>query len=514
MDKSPANNQIEPKQRPEFRPYTDKEFTNRANELNLIEEKVRAIQRGRIVFTPLVNFHGIIGIGKSWLITQIYYENERENESISALVNFGNHLRPDSPQARLDALAALVKSMERQMESKGGELYEKWEDLSQAISGDERPPEVVEDFVDFIRLLTDHHIVPILIFDTTEKASDDLFYWLEEQVIERVVRGDKVVAIFAGRERVRFKKFEVRRRVEAVELKPFNQEQTGDQLQKIQQKSPDRRRIYEQLLEALPRGIVEAVLRFSAGHPLTSREVLEKLIDISQQREKEIGDKEALKEILGEIGGVVDRIIDQVILEEAEPKLRAYLRNVFIPRKFNVSHLRFCLRRFENESYAEKADSFYLDLIARMVETKLVRWSSDHRGYILDPIVRKMMANLLREHKEKKDEYIERHQAAIELYDSWITKYPENATSYIIEKLFHRASVMCVRGQKGALGRKLRGELKKVLNEDFVVIDEARSLYEELGGDEELKELIGEEIFDSLVNDVDTFSKNLGSTGG
>ncbi len=510
MDTSPAQNQREP-ERYGFRPYKVEEFANRAEELNLIEKRVRAIQREEVVSTPILNFYGVIGLGKSWLVNEILSIYKKDKGSVSALVDFSSDPKPGCLQPGFDVLAALVESMAEQMASRGGELHREWEALRQAISGDERRPEVVETFVDFIRRLTDH-VSPVLIFDTTEQAGDDLFYWLEEQVIERVVRSDKVVAIFAGRDRLRWKKFEVRRRVEAVELQPFNWQQTQEQLQKIQQESLDRRRIYEQL-KAYPEDVLEAILRFSAGHPLTSREVLEELIDIGQQQEKEIIDKDTLKEILRRINGTVDRIIDGVILKEVKATdLKTYLDNVCILRKFNASPLRFFLTRFEDESYETKADRFYLDLIAKMVETTLVRWSSAHRGYILDPTVRKMMANVLRENET--GEYIKRHNTAIELYDDWIKNFPESATSFIIEKLFHLASVTLVQGQEKELGGKLQEELKKVLKEDSLDIDEVLSLYEELRGDEELRELIGGKIFTSLVNQVDIFSGKLESIGG
>jgi hypothetical protein len=195
-----------------------------------------------------------------------------------------------------------------------------------------------------------------------------------------------------------------------------------------------------------------------------------------------------------------------------------YLRPLFwavcILRSFILTPLRHFTVGFIDGEYEEKPGGFYLDAIRDMQETTLVQWSSAAGGYMLDPVVRKIMAkNLL---MTDRDEFRRRHQEAVRLYDRWIEQYPRNAVGYLIERTFHRYWALQVTEGERQITRALVAEFDRILAQvgeepdvQWDLPDMAVALSEELVQDEELAELLPADAYKRLVQRAEQFREAL-----
>ena len=130
---------------------------------------------------------------------------------------------------------------------------------------------------------------------------------------------------------------------------------------------------------------------YAFGHPLTSRVIL-----------KELGGQDIPETALVKRQPDIARIVAEQVIEErffdqlgAHGYLEPLLWVVCILRKFNPTPLRYFAAKFLPDRYAKEPGGFYLDAIRDLQDTTLVRWDSAAAGYVLDPVVRQIMAKNL-----------------------------------------------------------------------------------------------------------------------
>jgi hypothetical protein len=97
------------------------------------------------------------------------------------------------------------------------------------------------------------------------------------------------------------------------------------------------------------------------------------------------------------------------------------------------------------------------------------------------------------------------NQTAADIYEEWIDRVRENRSVYVIERLFHEASIAFSRGDsEPCIAEGLHGQLQRHLaryyqddDREFAVSSTTR-LYEELCQDSELREIVGDSGFSGL----------------
>jgi hypothetical protein len=184
----------------------------------------------------------------------------------------------------------------------------------------------------------------------------------------------------------------------------------------------------------------------------------------------------------------------------------------YILRKFNPTPLRTFAERLldpdipdEKSRYARQTGSFYLDAIRDLQIATLAEWSSAQSGYLLAPVIRKIMAQNLR--MESPDRFMRYQERARAVYDEWIQAYPRNAVSFLIERTFHRTWELIARSSlNGSVAEKVVKEFDElwttVQKRDDVqwdLPDMAVALVEKLGEDEELRDLIPNRGYGDLL---------------
>lgn len=503
----------------DFEPYRFEEFADRVEQLKLVQAKVEAAQAG-LIPRPLIEIYGVIGLGKTWLLNHLAFLFSFKNPalpqvldrplkmpSLSTLVDFRNY-------PNLDALFPLLRDVVGQIErqfAEQGEPVEMYAPLPAYFRLDTPPPksqhrdEVVVAFCEFINELAGK-CVPLLIFDSTERSEEGFIDWLEEKVLFPIISTDQALLIFSGRRWRRWKIFEVRRRIEYVALDAFDQKAVGDQLEKLH-------------AEALAASLFD----YSFGHPLTTKAIYHTL---AAQRpaaapfvpEEVVTQEEAIRDTVYRqvVANHLLREIPEAQREILEPLLWA----ICILRKFNPTPLRHFAIQFLDADYDQRPGGFYLDIIRELQDSTLVQWSSAHSGYILHPVLRRVMAkNLL---MRDRDEFRRRHEEAIGLYDGWIRQFPRNAASYLLERTFHKAWALHAAWEEPPTPQvhdTLVNEIQELLSEveshpevQWDLPDVASALQEELEKDMELREIVGEKTYETLTQLVGQLVARVGGS--
>ncbi len=386
--------------------YNSGQFVARKREIQRIEAKIQAAIKGIPRQRLLVEFYGVAGLGKSWLLhhLQATYSGKESADRWSALVDFEKFA---TKRQRKSLLNSIVTQLQKQRPDSFSLPTENWE----------------EAFVKWMSEAAQSR-VPLLLFDTSEKSSA-LLDWLESAIIYPLLRTERIVFVFAGRRWLRWKRFEVRRRVEIAELTTFDLE-------------PDTSEMLEKL--GIDGDLASVLYRYAFGHPRTTRAIVDALHLDSKST------AEAITQHKDEVAQAVADVIEHFLFQEINvaPSLRQNLTPEIvqellwiaaIPRKFDVTPLKAFAKQFESDK--DKAGGFYLDAIRAMQESTLVQWRSEWGGYALLPVLRRIMARNM-EMREPK-QFRKWHQKAMEQYQKWVEDFPRNAVSFVIECAFHHA---------------------------------------------------------------------------
>jgi hypothetical protein len=473
-------------------------FVGRREEIHIIEEILSTIKGGGQAFQCIVNFHGVIGIGKTTLLGHVCQTIAPKQGAPAAMIDFANPAFQRPPEGGVALLQALVQQLSEESGIAPAGFYQAVGSFQEFLGSApppgepdtwwERPAKDVADaFVVYATQLLQRGPLALL-FDTTEMADAVVLEWLETEVFNPLIRPGKVLIVVAGRSVVRWKRFEVRRRVRLHRLQPFDEESTREQLPQYTK-------------------LAGNIVRLTFGHPLGNVTVSRELALLADRAPLDARTFESHRERL--MAELMEELIEKQIMAGVAPDLRRAFRVIAVLRQFDVNTLRYLLGSFLKEDYADRSGVYYLNMVGRMVETSLVEWDKNRKGYALDYTVRRMLALNLQ--LTNPSEYVSINEAAVTLYEGWIEQIPDNRSGFIVEELYHRANVLAVQGQdpaeiSSALRARLWEYLKTYYGGEYGTAGAVR-LKEELQTDRELEENLPDRVAD-LVADIDRFIGN------
>ncbi|MBU0495980.1 MAG: ATP-binding protein [Chloroflexi bacterium] len=485
----------------DFEAFNSAEFADREKELSLLEDALAASRAGPIP-KPLIEFYGVVGQGKTWLIHRLHREFcraspgnvDQARPSISVLVDLRDFPSPEDQTRLLRALADQLR--DQLIDPDVQEWHEEATQL--AIKGEGK-----SGMQRLARLLsaTTERYVPVLFFDTAEQVSEPMLDWVERYLIDPLVRTERAIVVFAGRRWLRWKIFEVRRHALVAELGPFDDEGLREQAQRLGAST------------GTVANLVPLLREYAFGHPLTGKAIL------NQVREQIAGHQPIDEWLAPWQDEICDTVAHAVIQARFLIELRVrnldYLEPIlpviYILRKFNPTPLRVFTERLldpdirdKKERYAPRPGSFYLDAIRDLQIATLAEWSSAQGGYVLAPIIRKIMAQNLR--MQDPTRFLHYHQRARVVYDEWITAYPRNAVGFLIERTYHRTwELVAQTSLNGQAASKVVAEFHKLWDEvqkhkqvEWDLPDMAVALVEKLDEDNELRDLIPDPGYSQL----------------
>ena len=457
--------------------YITQRCVDRDQQIGEVEKRLNAIRLGQTVFDSILEWYGIPGIGKTTLAQGAIAGLCEKKKIPFACLDFDPKKNDKASKIPGEPILLLEDILEGIGTGAPIDFEQAVKKYRQAPDEDlraEREKKVLQEFLHHVYRLLENDPV-VLIFDTTDKVEPDVAAWVEENVISPLCLKGKCLVIWTGRFPQRWRRFEVRRRVVSSRLDPLPREATVEQV-----------------------GPIEVdVYRFTFGHPM-GNERLSEAISRFEKEKQTFGERDLIN--------VVNRVIDEYVMQGILPELNAACRALAVVRQFDVIILRRILSEFV--SHFKDIDA-YLKVIGQLTETSLVEWDAVRKGYALDETLRHILALHLRLNQPER--YSAINEVASKIYDEWIERVRENRSVYVLERLYHQASIAGSRGEtQSYIADKLHGELQGYLGKYYrdgdreFAISSATQLYQEMRRDNELREIVGEQGFSRLEETVNS----------
>ncbi len=459
--------------------YDPKKFVNRDDELTMIEERVKAFRQHEVVGQSLVNFWGMAGIGKTWLLKEIEYryqydpavDSELQKPTCALYFDFGEHEQ---------TITAVVHELTQSIAN----------NLTQPLLNDKREKELfqlsqsknIKDSIKFMLSLSSE-LVLIILLDTTEMVEDALWKELETKFLEPLLKSNKILLIGTGRNRApRWKRVEVRRRatpIEKSQVEPFDQKATEKQLKNM----------------GLSLNIAQELFDDSVGTPRLTTKLGRHRLRLPEQGYQ--------KERVNEWNEYIEDIFEH--LSQLPDSFREMITAVMPLRYYRTQALRIMLEG--TATYSEDTSDLFLLRALRKLDKKshLVWWDDHQNAYVTALAARRILNRRLQ--IENLTEFVNLHAFALDMYKGWARDYPASMPAYYPELLFHEATIH--------KSQNLEPDKKLVAKEfismmDEMSIDNRDILQRRLKKDKELQTLIPK-LYNKCLTHLE---KSVGSVEG
>jgi len=450
--------------------YNSKLFVDRKPQLDLVEERVGSAYTNKFIPSPLVNFWGVKGIGKTWLLRYLndkYQYPRKEPEATFSLF----YAFEDNPLSQ--QVGTVVRTL-------ANEIFTQ---LSQTIATDVRDDlRLAQDlgdataFVDALNASA-QQLTPLLLLDNTEHIPASAWEKIEQELLEPLITSNRIIVVIAGRRQIpRWRRFEVRRRVveyDRTRINPLAKTDIGKQLEVSRYRNISVDWLYAHtggnpyLVDILARQATQWIEENKdvADHTLIWEQHRSQLVQILKESED------------GQLESVVDK------------ELRIALYAVIPLRFYRLEAMRYmCSRQAANE----EPDVYYLTLLRRLdQETEVVWWHRDRRAYVTSEVVRLVINR--RHLLEEPNDLVLNHRHACAMYWNWIEDYPQASEDFIIELYFHLGNIYLAKQNFDELHQeslKVLSYAEKELNPDRLII--LQKAFDEQMGDRELLDLLPE----------------------
>ncbi len=462
------------------------DFVNRQSEVQRIKELLIQAQHQTGLPKNVINFYGVMGIGKTSLLT--FLRNEARSQGIScAYIDFSGGRYSVTPVARIAIIEDIINQL-----AIGAHVTANASRLEQAIRGykaalrhsqphyssrattNELAETTVSEFIHHLQQLLSQAPV-FLLFDTTEEAGD-LLVWLEHHVISELILHPAFLLLVAGRQQVKWSQFHVRARLSAQTMKPFT-------AAVIQEQLPDFAHL------------ADGIFQITHGHPLANLTVARKLTELARQKKAPLNTDDIQKNQSLLIRDLRSNLIERQFLPHADEGLLAAFRAVAPMRRFDNQLLAKLLTSPQHDHLARNESFNRADrLIGLMRQTTIVDWSKERKGLVLDHVVRQQLEmDLLLNDKER---YLAAHETAIHHYQQLLTIIqPTNYGINLLELLYHRAKLSELAGSNAV---SVVDSLKELLLAHLEQLTFRQSSAEFI-------ESLSQELFEEIQRDADLF---------
>lgn len=462
------------------RPYDSRFFVEPEIDTGKIKQKIRETKSGKIS-RPIVNFWGVQGSGKTWLLKYLreHYQFDptspripREHPTFAVLYTFTES--PDSSNLgqivralAADTLAQLPRDLL---------AHEDYEALAHITESGN-----VTAFGNVFNGLASSYL-PIILLDNAEKISSEARGELEQQLIEPLAVNNRILIVLAGRRYMpRWQRFEVRKRVTEysdTHVKAFDKETAQEQITRSDYHIP-----------------IEWIYPISGGNPYLTDVVANRM---STWAALEPLDQQHLEKHHADLIPLLKSYETNLLKGVSEQFLPVFYAVAFL-RTFRLEALRFMLG--EEDQASPQPVSYYVGLLHELDrETEVVWWSHEARAYVVDATVRRVINR--RELLENPAGYLERHHQALAMYRQWAEKFPEVSEDFIKEIFFHLGSIYQADNNLPALADAVEAIIKLAeanLRPDGLFV--LRNLCDEKNGDRELMELLPDQICQKIYQE-------------
>lgn len=464
--------------------YDRSQFVDRNDELQMVEQKIRTLQRDELLVEPIINFWGVKGIGKTWLLRHLQdtfsFDPQAAGQTTFAI------LYPFyEPPIRLDEVVReLAFSTLTQLDPKLTDVERA--DLERAAKSGR-----ASTLVSAIHTLS-KRFVPLILLDNAEVVGKADWERIEKELIEPIVSKNRVLLIVAGQRQVpRWKKFEVRRRLvepDKSQVRPFNKAGITTLLEKREYQIP-----------------VDELYPYTAGSPLLVDVIARYILSCAEQTEV---DKRWLEsnrnKLLPALRAAEEDLLAGV---EDKPRLHDAIATLAPLRFYRVEALQWMLERRSGATDYSEVDC-YNTLLDLDEETDIVWWNRALRAYETSTIIRRVLNQ--RTFIEDRDGYIAQHRQAQTMYWEWAEKYRDASEDFLVEVVFHQASVYSATNDPN----ELQASIDKALEfaRSYLTLDRFIILRRQIKGDDELLDQLPVKMRDYMLQTLEEFEDELTQT--
>ncbi len=433
-------------------------FINRDSEMRLIQEAFDALMDSeRLLGTPIIDFFGVGGIGKTSILRQIEYMCNKRGIS---------HIWLDASTSK----SKFVQSVSRQMK--------KYTVTTERIAGDGS-----ESFhaisAQAIRHLLAKKPPLVVLVDSVDIANEQQSGWIEPMLSD-VIEDTNLCVVLASRQQLSFERDRsMARKLTPFPLKPLNQASSELYLKRVGQRIPAETR--------------KIIFEWTHGYPLAMNTMVQA---IGAQHFDFQNDEDQRK--LVEI--ITKRVIDDEVLAKVErAKLARYKESLGLlsfPRRFNLLIIQELFEKFRPSFVSDyRSKLAYMALPTELNQnTDVLHWNPQRAGFTVDQAVRNIL--LLQQRIERPSSFYEIHAFLAKKNEELVNVVTgTDRMRYLREYLYH--SVYSVDTQ--ALLTVIEEVIQKIRQTSP---EEVVQFSEEFAADEELREALG-----NNVSRIDTFFK-------
>ncbi len=470
---------------PQKEGYRREGFVGRQDELRAVNQRVKQGKKGEDIDYPVLNYWGIEGSGKSWLMHHLadryrgpgHLDPEECKHTFTALLDLGSidpfkwttsNLVSILKPAVKDILDQVKGQVEDEERATGGALLAQ---INAATDDQAKPDSLVRSFVTWIISMTDQ-FVSVILLDTIEQATPEALSKIELHLLEPLASTDKAVLVTAGRREVaRWRRFAVRRRQdEPIRLSPFNEQDTIRQLNKQGFVCPG-----------------DLVYPYSFGLPYASQILASAISKLSDGHRV---DKEFLEKNKRRFGKRLKMLADHLL--EAVPKVQSPLRALSVLRIIFRGALPYLL--------PDETD--YRSLLDDLESTRMIWWAPDRGAYLMDPSLRQILNLSLQ--FEHHNIFKQRHREAYHFYHKAIEENPYDCGLFLVEALYHASYDYPYR-----ISEKIDDLLSQTLKPENFTVGGAKFLLTWLEEEDECHKVLSGNLFSQVKEQIQVLHRDV-----
>lgn len=418
---------------------------NREEELKIINNAITALTSDdQLVETPIVNFFGFSGIGKSRLLDEIVLLCEQKQ------------IKWIRMQASDDLPIFSTRVFEH----------------IQHTFSDARPPQSINDSVDIIRSFLEDYANLVLIIDTID-SNDEQQKGFLEIFLNELINYNNTFTILSSLREISFpQQRQITRKLSFHPLELLSKEKSKEYLRAL---SP-----------SLTEEQLERIFSWTQGHPLAMNELM-------RAREEEGCDLDAESTYPDLIQRIFDALITKKLpagVESERDWFQIMLRLFAVPRRFNLILMRQLIESFEAEQRLTN-NVEYIKLPRKISRaTGVLQWNRERGGFTLEEPVRTLLILQLKMQFAERYHEINRFLADLNWQYASETENVEDCVQYEKEYAYHRL-VDAEPVDKATVAAEVRQKLLSIAEKDY---SQVIRFQQDLLLDDELQEALGSEF--------------------
>jgi hypothetical protein len=423
-----------------------KNLINREKELALIQTAFDALIKKNLLSTPIIDFFGIAGIGKTRILQEI---SARCIEHDLPCI----HLDGSQNISRISS-AVLQQTKTYGQKSPYKPLARKRDSQAQIVNA--------------IKVLLEKNPVVIL-FDSIDTSNVKLIDWIKV-TLHDLMEHTNLFVVLTSKQKIVFENdWFMARNLTPFQLKPLNRDDSTFYLDSLDNTIPSKAR--------------ETIFQWTRGYPL-AMEVMTKTIMEHHFDIKRSEDQQQLITIL------IQEVIDKKVLANVDPTqldwYKAHLRLLSIPRRFNLVTMQELLEEFGTSPISKPQSKLEYMGLARRLNTNtadVFHWDIQKAGFTIDESIRSLFSTKQRVHNPSL--FIEIHQYLAEKNKHIATQVTgSDSVRYLQEYLYHTAQSRDAQTVEAILEPTLQ-QINSISSDAILQFSE------EFTQDNELQEILG-----------------------